>query len=162
MALIACPECEGRVSDKAVACPHCGFPVQAQRVRSGVGETEETLRQVSPSLYGRNPFIHLLVALLSLVLIGLVLYFVEWMRCRATRLVITTKRTTLETGIFSRQTNEVLHSDLRNVQVHQGFLDRLVKVGKLDLSSAGQSDVEIQITNLPDPQGLAGLIRQHR
>ena len=27
MGLIDCPECEGRVSSHAFACPHCGFPV---------------------------------------------------------------------------------------------------------------------------------------
>ena len=27
MALIQCPECEGKVSDKAQACPHCGCPI---------------------------------------------------------------------------------------------------------------------------------------
>ncbi|HEX7050222.1 MAG TPA: hypothetical protein VF188_08485 [Longimicrobiales bacterium] len=26
MALTECPECRGMVSDRAVACPHCGFP----------------------------------------------------------------------------------------------------------------------------------------
>ena len=30
MALIKCPECELQVSDKAISCPHCGFPLQAQ------------------------------------------------------------------------------------------------------------------------------------
>jgi hypothetical protein len=25
-ALIKCPECNGDVSDKAAACPHCGYP----------------------------------------------------------------------------------------------------------------------------------------
>lgn len=28
MALITCPECEGTVSDKAVSCPHCGWPIE--------------------------------------------------------------------------------------------------------------------------------------
>ncbi|MEQ2827819.1 MAG: zinc-ribbon domain-containing protein [Anaerobutyricum hallii] len=27
MALIKCPECELQVSDKALSCPHCGFPL---------------------------------------------------------------------------------------------------------------------------------------
>lgn len=27
MALIQCPECDGKVSDQAPACPHCGFPL---------------------------------------------------------------------------------------------------------------------------------------
>jgi hypothetical protein len=31
MALINCPECEGIVSDKAAACPHCGFPMQSHK-----------------------------------------------------------------------------------------------------------------------------------
>ena len=27
MALIQCPECGGKVSDKATACIHCGYPL---------------------------------------------------------------------------------------------------------------------------------------
>lgn len=29
MALINCPECGGMVSDKATACPHCGYPMKS-------------------------------------------------------------------------------------------------------------------------------------
>lgn len=29
--LINCPECAGTVSDKALSCPHCGFPLKSQR-----------------------------------------------------------------------------------------------------------------------------------
>lgn len=32
MAVIKCGECEGKVSDKAGSCPHCGAPVRAQPV----------------------------------------------------------------------------------------------------------------------------------
>ena len=28
MALMTCPECEGKVSSKAIICPHCGYPMQ--------------------------------------------------------------------------------------------------------------------------------------
>lgn len=28
MCLIICPECAGTVSDKAISCPHCGYPLQ--------------------------------------------------------------------------------------------------------------------------------------
>lgn len=31
VALINCPECNGIVSDKASACPHCGYPMENQR-----------------------------------------------------------------------------------------------------------------------------------
>lgn len=28
MSLIKCPECDNSISDKASACPHCGFPIR--------------------------------------------------------------------------------------------------------------------------------------
>lgn len=31
MALIKCPECELQVSDKALSCPHCGYPMQTPK-----------------------------------------------------------------------------------------------------------------------------------
>ena len=31
MALMKCPECFGNCSDKATACPHCGFPIQSSK-----------------------------------------------------------------------------------------------------------------------------------
>jgi len=29
MSLLNCPECHAQVSDQAVTCPHCGFPLKA-------------------------------------------------------------------------------------------------------------------------------------
>jgi hypothetical protein len=37
MALIHCSECKGKVSDKALLCPHCGFGIS--------GALENLLRQ---------------------------------------------------------------------------------------------------------------------
>jgi ribosomal protein L40E len=36
MALINCPECEARISDRAVACPHCGYPLATESLRPEV------------------------------------------------------------------------------------------------------------------------------
>ena len=33
MALIKCPECDLQVSDKAVVCPHCGYPLDAKVIK---------------------------------------------------------------------------------------------------------------------------------
>lgn len=42
MALITCPECHGQVSDKAAACPHCGYPFErAER------ETEQLISELT-------------------------------------------------------------------------------------------------------------------
>ena len=159
MALIHCPECEGRVSDRARACPHCGFPVLEAVADGG---PEQTLLEVSPRLFGGNWLTHIGVGLLCLVVVGVVLYAVEYLKSRSTRLIVTDRRTTLHTGVLSKATNEVRHSDIRNVVVKQGLFDRMFRVGTLELSSAGQSDVEISIKGISDPQGVAALIRDHR
>jgi len=31
MAMISCPECNGRISDQADACPSCGMPLKRER-----------------------------------------------------------------------------------------------------------------------------------
>jgi uncharacterized membrane protein YvbJ len=35
MALTTCPECGGRVSEKVLACPGCGYPVASQQGATG-------------------------------------------------------------------------------------------------------------------------------
>lgn len=45
MALITCPECAGSISDKATACPHCGFPVNPQPSNNPVVQHLQNLRQ---------------------------------------------------------------------------------------------------------------------
>jgi hypothetical protein len=37
MALLSCPECGGKVSSEAPACPHCGHPIKAASKTEGCG-----------------------------------------------------------------------------------------------------------------------------
>ena len=34
MALINCPECGKEISDRVIACPHCGFPMQEDKIQA--------------------------------------------------------------------------------------------------------------------------------
>jgi hypothetical protein len=45
MALIRCSECSGQVSDQAVACPHCGYPLKPTQTATEVS-VEERFRQI--------------------------------------------------------------------------------------------------------------------
>ena len=49
MALVPCPECGREISDQALACPHCGYPI-----RSGYGYEYRSERQ----LFGL-PLVHI-------------------------------------------------------------------------------------------------------
>ena len=64
--LIQCPECELQVSDKALACPHCGYPLKAISEKSSPGKNRKRKYQRLPNGFGqitelknrnlRNPF----------------------------------------------------------------------------------------------------------
>ncbi len=49
MALIQCPECGGKVSDKADVCIHCGYPLKAVSDDRAQGEASES--PAEPSSY---------------------------------------------------------------------------------------------------------------
>lgn len=38
--LITCPECELKISDKALACPHCGYPIKGEN-KPRIRKTEQ-------------------------------------------------------------------------------------------------------------------------
>lgn len=90
---------------------------------------------------------------------GAVLLGVWWVKTRYTELTVTTKRTILRKGIVARNTTEVQHDDVRNLQVEQNFMERLLGVGDLAVSSSGQDDLEIDAKDIPAPDEVAELIR---
>jgi membrane protein YdbS with pleckstrin-like domain len=123
---------------------------------------EVTLYSASPSMFRNNPVMFVVCILLSLVVIGLIMLLVWYLRCYGTRLTITNKRTKLRTGILSKQINEVYHRDVRNVRLSQTFLQRIFDVGSLEISSAGQADVEIAVSGMPSPEKMKAIIDEHR
>lgn len=51
MALIKCPECELQVSDKALSCPHCGFPLKNPNTKSIKNRTSSRRKRL-PNGFG--------------------------------------------------------------------------------------------------------------
>ena len=90
------------------------------------------------------------------------IFLIWWLRCLGTKLTVTTERTILRKGLLSKRTNEVFHSDVRNIQVSQGFLQRLFDVGSIGIASSGQSDIEIQVAGMPSPEKVKEIINKHR
>lgn len=96
---------------------------------------------------------------LVLMLVGALWLGSWWLRTRMDELKVTSKRTIQRSGLVSRFTTEVQHDDVRNIQVDQGFYQRLVGVGDLAISSAGQSNLEIRIAGISQPDQVAKVIR---
>jgi hypothetical protein len=94
-----------------------------------------------------------------LTLIGGALMLAWWLKTRYTTLTVTTKRTILRKGIIAKNTTEVQHDDVRNIQVDQNMFQRVVGVGELAVSSSGQDDLEIHVDGIPQPDEVAEIIR---
>jgi uncharacterized membrane protein YdbT with pleckstrin-like domain len=90
-------------------------------------------------------------------------FFLVWkLQMMFTRLTITTKRTILRKGIIARRTNEVRHNDVRNLRVDQNTVQRILGVGTISISSAGQDGIEIVAKGFADPDGLISIIRKRQ
>jgi uncharacterized membrane protein YdbT with pleckstrin-like domain len=161
--------------EEAEAIRRAGMPRQA-------GE-EQTLMVVHPAVFRRHPLQFLggllaavlgmagaamlglleghAVGVLSLALaaLGLGVLAFWWIQSRSMSLTLTTRRTIQRRGILSKYTTEVRHDDVRNLQIEQSFWQRLLGIGDLAISSAGQDELEIEVEGVPDPDSVARHIR---
>ena len=141
-------------------------PASAQRAANattpGPVESEVVLYLDSPSMFRNHPIGFLLCVVLCAGGVGLIILGVWYLRCCGTHMTVTNKRTTLRTGILSKNINEVFHRDVRNVRLRQSFWQRILGVGSIELSSAGQSDIEISVSGMPDPNRIKSLINEYR
>lgn len=103
-----------------------------------------------------------LVVCLLVFVAAAITMFVWYLLKLSASLEITTKRTTESHGLFSRATSEVLHDNIRNIAVKQSFVDRVFNVGQLEISSSGQSGVEITMKDVKDPHGVREKIDKYR
>lgn len=173
MIYFECPSCNESIqapadmAGLAWKCQQCGevalVPMEGE---AGVEEIEgdrpeETeLYHGRPAMFRNAPlkFIGCII-LIAVFGLGLILLLVWWLKCVATTLIITTRRVVVEEGIVSKYTNEVRLVDIRNVKVSQNVMQRLFNVGRLDVSTAGTSGVEISVRGIANPQHVADIIR---
>ena len=124
---------------------------------------EQVEQEQHPAMFRNHPIGFIgAVIIIPLYGLGLFILLYWWLKCRSTKITITNKKTILQTGLLSKHTNEVYHSDVRNVQVSQGPLQRLLGVGSIGVSSAGQSDFEIAVSGIRNPETVKTFINNHR
>jgi hypothetical protein len=84
-----------------------------------------------------------------------------WLRTRSTLLRITTAKFILENGFLSKETVEVPRTDVVDLRVNQSMWGRLVNVGDILIQARNgtESNRVIRLLAVPDPEGVARLIR---
>lgn len=94
---------------------------------------------------------------------GGLVWWAIWKVSTLDQTITVTSRRTIETlGLFSKRTTEVMHDDIRNITVTQSFVQRLLNVGTIGVSSAAQGDVEIVAKDVPGPYAIRDRINKQR
>jgi hypothetical protein len=159
--MIDCPDCGKLVSNAAHACPNCGYPVAeklapqpAAAAPNDQPEPKEPLAEIRPSWWGY--FWH--VFFFWLIVPPIIAYF----RRASTVLRIFPERITLTRGLLSKCYRDYNPRDIRSIDIDQSFLQRIVGVGDLTISTAATAEGAEQIKAIPNPQGVRDLILAQR
>lgn len=147
---------------------------------------ETAVMTIHQSMFGSKPFSFLVLCLAVLGGFGFGIFFfvtgfipaaitcaavgllclltlIFWrMVRRSRRLEVTTRRIFDKQGLLSKRVNEIRITDIRDMQVIQSFSERILGVGRLSISTAGQSDYEIEITDIPSPNKVREVIDLYR
>ncbi|MEO2088965.1 MAG: PH domain-containing protein [Gemmataceae bacterium] len=82
--------------------------------------------------------------------VGLLILLFWYIKTRATALSVTDHELLYEKGILSKERLAVSLRHVRSVQVNQGFINRILGVGTIEIKTAGD-EPEFTVTDLPDP-----------
>ena len=144
MAMSDCPDCGKLVSTAAHACPTCGYPVAeklapqpAAAAPNDQPEPKEPLAEIRPSWWGY--FWH--VFFFWLIVPPVIAYF----RRASTVLRIFPERITLTRGLLSKCYRDYNPRDIRSIDIDQGFLQRIVGIGDITISTAASAEGAEQI-----------------
>jgi uncharacterized membrane protein YdbT with pleckstrin-like domain len=92
--------------------------------------------------------------------IGMLTWLNVWLNRVAWRYTVTTQRAIVERGLLSRNVSEIELVNVRDIQLKQTFLERVFRVGTLEISSAGRDSAEVIFLGIPDPDGVKEYVRQ--
>lgn len=94
------------------------------------------------------------------VVLGLVLILIPWIKAKTVRYKITNYRIDYERGLIARKidTLELWHVD--DISLAQGFLERIIGVGSVLVTSGDKSTPRLLMHGLPNPRPLFESLKQ--
>jgi uncharacterized membrane protein YdbT with pleckstrin-like domain len=107
--------------------------------------------EAHPAMFRAHPFWFILFVLLIAAFgLGLLILLYWYIKTRATALAVTDHELLYERGILSKERLAVSLRHVRSVQVSQGFINRILGVGTIEIKTAGD-EPEFTVRDLPDP-----------
>jgi uncharacterized membrane protein YdbT with pleckstrin-like domain len=107
--------------------------------------------EAHPAMFRAHPFWFILCVLLIAAFgAGIILLLYWYIKTRATALTVTDSELMYERGILSKDRTSVSLQHVRSVNIAQGFVNRILGVGTIQISTAGD-EPEFTIADMPDP-----------
>ena len=111
----------------------------------------QVIYEAHPAMFRAHPFWFILAVLLILAFgIGIIILLYWYIKTRATALTVTDQELMYERGILSKDRTSVSLKHIRSVNIAQGFVNRVMGVGTVQISTAGD-EPEFTIADMPDP-----------
>jgi uncharacterized membrane protein YdbT with pleckstrin-like domain len=110
--------------------------------------------EAHPAMFRAHPFWFILFVLLIAAFgVGLLILLYWYIKTRATSLTVSDHELLYERGILSKERLAVSLRHVRSVQVNQSFMNRILGVGTIEISTAGD-EPEFTVEDLPDPHEI--------
>ena len=110
--------------------------------------------EAHPAMFRAHPFWFILFVLLIAAFgLGLLILLYWYIKTRATSLTVSEYELLYERGILSKERLAVSLRHVRSVQVNQSFMNRILGVGTIEISTAGD-EPEFTVHDLPDPHEI--------
>jgi uncharacterized membrane protein YdbT with pleckstrin-like domain len=110
--------------------------------------------EAHPAMFRAHPFWFILFVLLIAAFgIGILILLYWYILTRATALTVTDQEILYEKGILSKDRTAVSLLHVRTVRVTQGFINRILGVGTVEIATAGDMP-EFTIKDMPDPHQI--------
>jgi uncharacterized membrane protein YdbT with pleckstrin-like domain len=117
-------------------------------------DAENVIYEAHPAMFRAHPFWFMLfVILIPAFGIGIIILLYWYIKTRATRLTVTANELMYEKGILSKDRTSITLRHIRAVQVTQTFVNRILGVGTVEISTAGD-EPEFTVTDMPDPHEI--------
>ncbi len=113
--------------------------------------TDTVIYEAHPAMFRAHPFWFIFAVLLIAAFgLGIVILLYWYIQTRATALTVTDSDILYERGILSKDRTSVSLRHIRSVNVMQSFVNRILGVGTIQISTAGD-EPEFTIADMPDP-----------
>jgi uncharacterized membrane protein YdbT with pleckstrin-like domain len=110
--------------------------------------------QAHPAMFRAHPFWFVFsVLLIAAFGLGILILLYWYIKTRATTITVTDNDIMYEKGILSKDRTSVSLRHIRAVQVTQGFINRILGVGTVEISTAGD-EPEFTVKDMPDPHEI--------